>query len=46
MKIENNNIYLGDSMELLKNIEDESIDQLITDPPYNISRETNFHTMH
>lgn len=46
MKIEENNIYLWDSFELINNLEDGSIDQLITDPPYNISRKTNFHTMH
>jgi len=33
-----NNIYHGDSFELLKEVEDESIDLLLTDPPYNISK--------
>lgn len=46
MEIKENSIYLWDSFELIKALEDWSIDQLITDPPYNISRETNFHTMH
>jgi len=41
-----NMILRGDSFEIIKTLEDDSIDQLITDPPYNISRKTNFHTMH
>lgn len=32
--IEPNNIYLGDSYELIKEIPDKSIDLIITDPPY------------
>jgi len=35
----------GDCLELMKDIPDKSIDAIIADPPYNISRETNFHTM-
>ena len=35
----------GDCLELMKGIPDESIDAVITDPPYNISRENNFSTM-
>ena len=35
----------GDSLELMKDIPDESVDAIITDPPYNISRDNNFHTM-
>lgn len=38
-------LYLGDSKEVLKKLEANSIDTVITDPPYNISRKTNFHTM-
>lgn len=38
-------LYLGDCLEIMKTIEDNSIDNIITDPPYNISRKTNFHSM-
>ena len=31
-------IYLGDSLELLKEIPDKSIDFILTDPPYNLSQ--------
>ena len=34
-----NNIKNGDSMRLLKELETESVDCIITDPPYNISQE-------
>ena len=34
--LEPNNIYLGDSLELMKQIPDKSIDCVITDPPYGI----------
>ena len=34
MKIEPNNIYLGDCYELIKDIEDKSVDLIVTDPPY------------
>ena len=34
--MEINKIYQGDCMELLKSIPDDSIDCVITDPPYNI----------
>jgi site-specific DNA-methyltransferase (adenine-specific) len=43
--IEKNKIYNMDCIEGLKQIDKESIDAVITDPPYNISRETNFSTM-
>lgn len=36
MKIEPNNIYLGNSYELIKDIPDKSVDLIITDPPYEI----------
>ena len=36
MKIEPNNIYLGDAYELIKHMEDNSVDLIITDPPYKI----------
>ena len=31
-----NKIYLGDAYELIKQIEDKSIDLIITDPPYEL----------
>lgn len=40
-----NKIYCGDCIELMKQIEDDSIDLIIADPPYNVSRENNFQTM-
>lgn len=40
-----NQIIHGDCIEKMKQIEENSIDLIITDPPYNISRKTNFHTM-
>lgn len=33
-----NEIHLGDAFDLIKKIPDKSIDLLLTDPPYNISR--------
>ena len=35
----------GDCLEMLKTIPDGSIDLVLTDPPYNIARDNNFHTM-
>lgn len=35
-KFETNNIYLGDSYKLIKDIPDKSVDLIITDPPYDI----------
>lgn len=35
----------GDCLKLMKDIPDESVDAIITDPPYNLSRDNNFHTM-
>ena len=29
-----NKLYLGDSLELLKQLDNESIDLIVTDPPY------------
>ena len=34
--LERNNIYLGDSYELVKQIADKSIDLIVIDPPYQI----------
>lgn len=38
-------VILGDCLEKLKDIPDKSVDCVITDPPYNISRTNNFQTM-
>ena len=35
-KLKRNNIYLGDCYELIKQIEDSSIDLIVIDPPYQI----------
>lgn len=35
----------GDCLNLMKKIPDKSIDMILTDPPYNISRKNNFATM-
>lgn len=40
-----NKIYCGDCIELMKLIDDNSIDFLLADPPYCVSRENNFQTM-
>lgn len=34
--IENNKIYLGDAYKLIKELPDNSIDLIVTDPPYDI----------
>lgn len=38
-------VLCGDAFELLETLPDESVDLILTDPPYNISRPNNFHTM-
>ena len=38
-------LYQGDCLERMKEIPDESIDLVLTDPPYNIARDNNFTTM-
>jgi len=38
-------LFQGDCLELMKRIPDDSINLVLTDPPYNISRKTNFHTL-
>ena len=43
--LEINKIYNIDCYEGIKLLEDNSIDFLLTDPPFLISRKTNFHTM-
>ena len=35
----------GDCLEMLKTIPDGGVDLVLTDPPYNIARDNNFHTM-
>lgn len=44
---EGNNVWLmqGDCLERMKEIPDGSVDLVLTDPPYNIARKNNFHTM-
>lgn len=39
------NLIQGDCLEEMKNIPDGSVDMVLTDPPYNIARDNNFHTM-
>lgn len=34
----NGNLFLGDSIEWLKSLEDESVDLIFADPPYNIKK--------
>jgi site-specific DNA-methyltransferase (adenine-specific) len=38
--LEFNNIYQGNSFELLKEIDDNSIDSIVTDPPYGLENAT------
>lgn len=38
-------LIFGDALEKMKDIPDCSVDAIITDPPYEISRDNNFHTM-
>lgn len=38
-------VYNMDTIELMRTMEDGSVDSIITDPPYNISRNNNFATM-
>lgn len=38
-------LHQGDCLEIMKSIEDKSVDLVLTDPPYNIAKENNFHTM-
>lgn len=40
-----NEVHEGDCLTLMERIEDASIDLLLTDPPYNVSMKSNFHTM-
>ena len=38
-------LYNGDCLEVMKSIPNQSVDAIITDPPYNIARKNNFHSM-
>ncbi len=38
-KIDNQTLILGDSLVMLKSIADESIDLIVTDPPYNLNKD-------
>jgi len=40
-----NKIIQGDCLEVMKDIPDKSVDMVLTDPPYNISKKNNFKTM-
>lgn len=42
MKIDINNIYNCDVLELTQNIEDETVDLIVTDPPYLIDYKSNW----
>ena len=44
--MEYNKIYHGDSLEVLKNFEDNSIDAIVTDPPYALTSEEYKHENH
>jgi len=47
MDFKNDYLWLmkGDCLERMKEIPDGSVDLVLTDPPYNVSRANNFHTM-
>jgi len=38
-------LLFGDCLERMKEIPDGSVDMILTDPPYNIAKSNNFHTM-
>src|SRR5690625_3715329 len=38
-------ILHGDALNLMSNLKEESVDLVLTDPQYNISKPNNFHTM-
>lgn len=39
------NISKGDCLQLLKSLPDKYVDLILTDPPYNISKDNNFTTI-
>ena len=42
---DNYKLLHGDCLERMKEIPDGNVDLILTDPPYNIARDNNFHTM-
>lgn len=38
-------IHQGDANKLIKRVPSESVDLIVTDPPYNVTQENNLHTM-
>ena len=42
VKTENYHLMFGDCLERMKEIPDGSVDLILTDPPYNISRDSCF----
>ena len=38
-------IIHGDCLEVMRGITHKSVDMILTDPPYNVSQKSNFHTM-
>lgn len=44
MKLQTNQILLGDCLEILENIPDQSLDMVFTDPPFDILNKTNIST--
>lgn len=45
VKTSSYHLMFGDCLQRMKEIPDNSIDLILTDPPYNIARKNNFHTM-
>ena len=43
--MKSNDLYNKDSMIVMNSLKKESVDAIITDPPYNISRDNNFASM-
>ena len=43
--MKSNDLYNKDSMVVMNSLKKESVDAIITDPPYNISRDNNFASM-
>jgi site-specific DNA-methyltransferase (adenine-specific) len=39
--MERDKIYLGDNLEILKDMPDNSVDSIVTDPPYGLGKEPN-----
>ena len=44
-KEDNGVLYNGDCLEVMKSIPNKKVDLVLTDPPYNISKDNNFKTM-